>query len=200
VPLLGHLIQPGLGLVKLTNPCRSFSITHVIAVSRQPSDSDFARLVVRQATLHSQPSSTDTMFPGGQDPFAQMFGMMNQMNGMMSQMNQMFQDPFFGMPPAVRGAPDHRFMTQHCCSAVPWHATDVNLVYLQQAPPQAYQQLPQTAPRVEEVPHDAPAGRGAGAAAAGPIVEEPEGRQLCGSANSTTMLSSFLYCPFLYIP
>jgi hypothetical protein len=114
------------------------------------------------------------MFPGG-DPFTQMFGMMNQMNGMM---NQLFQDPFFGMPPAVRDAPDHRLMTQHCCSAVPWHAADVRHVYMQQAPPHAYNQLPQTAPRVEEVPHDAPAGRGAGAAAAGPIVEEPEGRWL----------------------
>lgn len=37
------------------------------------------------------------MFPGGAggDPFAQMFGMMNQMDRMM---NQMFQDPLFGMP------------------------------------------------------------------------------------------------------
>lgn len=187
-------MQPGPGLVKVTNPCRRFSINHVMPC-RDSLMTVIATRTLRHATSESQPSSRNTMFPGGNDPFAQMFGMMNQMNGMMNQMNQMFQDPFFGMPQAVRGAPHHHFMTQHCCSAASWHATDVYLVYLQQAPPQAYNQLPQTVPRVEEVPHDAPTGRGAGAAASGPIIEEPEGRHLCESAGSDNYAGLYPYCP-----
>jgi hypothetical protein len=46
------------------------------------------------------------MFPGG-DPFAQMFGMMNQM----------FQDPFFGMPHQQVRPTRKAFLVgeQYCC-------------------------------------------------------------------------------------
>lgn len=44
---------------------------------------------------------------------------------------------------------------------------------MQPPPHQGYQQHAQTVPRVEEVPLDAPGSGNAGAAAAGPIVEEP---------------------------
>lgn len=113
------------------------------------------------------------MFPGGSsggDPFASMFGMMNQMNGMM---NQMLQDPFFGMPPPVG---DRCFAPKLLQPAVlsPCLALltpPMPALFVQQAPPQNYQQYPQTAPRIEEVPHDAAPNRSSGAY----LVEEPGG-------------------------
>jgi hypothetical protein len=112
------------------------------------------------------------MFPGG-DPFAQMFGMMNQMDRMM---NQMFQDPFYGMPHQPVRSTREGFLVADW-KAVPAVGlcadTTARMCVLQQQPPPGFQQYPQTVPRVEEVPHEAVGHRSSRTAGNGPIVEEP---------------------------